>query len=145
MSYQQPPQPYLQPVSPETEGASTIALWLEILFGFFGLLGIGHVYSGRTLLGIAIMIGWWIYIGVAGTLITITVGIAGCLFGPLYLAIPIISGIQARTYMKKSRGTGSWLPVGFVAGGGCLLTVITILVFLFALGGLSLILGSMNY
>jgi hypothetical protein len=147
MSYpQSPQQPYTQQqISPETEGASTIALWLEILFGFFGLLGIGHVYSGRTLMGIAIMIGWWIYIGVAATLISITVGIAGCFFGPLYLAIPIISGIQARTYVKKSGSKGNWLPVGFVAGGGCFLTIITILIFLFALGGLSLILGNMNY
>lgn len=43
--------------SPETEGAATTALWLEIIFGLFSLLGIGHVYSGRTALGIALMIG----------------------------------------------------------------------------------------
>jgi hypothetical protein len=37
---------YTKQISPETEGASTTALWLEIVFGLFSLLGIGHVYLG---------------------------------------------------------------------------------------------------
>jgi hypothetical protein len=41
-------------LSPEVEGAATTSLWLEIIFGIFSLLGIGHVYSGRTALG-----GWY--------------------------------------------------------------------------------------
>ena len=91
------------------------------------------------------MFGWWIYIGAAATIISITVGLAGCVLGPLYLAVPIISGIQARTYMKKRGGTGSWLPVGLIAGGGCLLSIAAIVIFIFVLGGLGLILGNMNY
>jgi hypothetical protein len=110
-------------ISPETEGAASIAILLEILFGFFGLLGVGHVYTGRIGLGIAAMIGWWIYLGVAITISMLTLGFAACLLGPLGLAIPIISGIQARTYMTQKGGIGSWRSVGIMAGGGCLLVI----------------------
>ena len=113
-------------VPPETEGAATTSLWLEIIFGIFSLLGIGHVYSGRTLLGILLMVGWWVYIVVAGFLSTITLGIGACVFVPIYLAVPIISGIQARTYTLKTNGKGNWTHVAFVAGGGCLLVLIAI-------------------
>jgi hypothetical protein len=122
-------------VSPETEGAATTALVLEIVFGLFSLLGIGHVYGGRTVLGIALMIGWWAFIGVAGFASTITLGIAACLFIPLFIAVPIISGIQARTYLKTQEGTGSWQSVALVAGGGCLLVIVSIvLIFVFVIG-----------
>lgn len=110
--------------SPETEGAATTALWLEIIFGLFSLLGIGHVYSGRTALGIALMIGWWVYIAIATVISIITLGFGACLFAPLYLAVPIISGVQARTYTQRVGGQGSWQSVGLVAGGGCLLVIL---------------------
>jgi hypothetical protein len=113
-------------VSPETEGAATTSLWLEIIFGIFSLLGVGHVYSGRTLLGILLMIGWWVYILVAGFLSTITLGFGACLLVPIYIAVPIISGIQARTYTLKTNGKGNWTHVAFVAGGGCLLVLLAI-------------------
>ena len=109
-------------------------MFLEIIFGIFGILGIGHVYTCRVLMGIAMMVGWWIYISAAVAITSLTVGIAGCIFGPLYIAVPIISGIQARTYMRKRGGTGNWLPVGLVAGGGCVFTIIAIVIFVFALG-----------
>ncbi len=113
-------------VSPETEGAATTALWLEIIFGIFSLLGIGHVYSGRTMLGIVLMIGWWIYIALAGFISAITMGLGACLLVPIYIAVPIISGIQARTYTQKMAGRGNWKNVAFVGGGGCLLVVLII-------------------
>lgn len=129
-------------ISPETEGAASIALWLEILFGIFGLLGIGHVYTGQMALGIVVMVAWWLYIGVATTISVVTFGLGACLFVPLHFAIPIISGIQARTYMKQRGGTGSWQSVGMVAGGGCLLVIIAIVVFMVFMGGLGVLLGS---
>src|SRR4030043_40304 len=94
-------------VSPETEGTATTALWLEIIFGIFSLLGIGHVYSGRTWLGLALMLGWWCYIFEAGVLSTITLGIGACLFVPIYFAVPIISGLQARLHMEKTGEKGA--------------------------------------
>lgn len=129
--------------SPETEGAAATAMWLEIIFGIFSLLGIGHVYSGRTALGIALMIGWWVYIGVAIFISLITLGFGACLFAPIYLAVPIISGVQARTYTQRVGGKGSWQSVGLVAGGGCLLVILSI-VALFAFGLLSNMLSQFN-
>jgi hypothetical protein len=122
-------------VSPETEGAATIALVVEMVFGWFSVLGIGHVYGGRTALGIGLMIGWWVFIGFGSFIASITFGIAACLLVPLYIAVPIISGIQARTYLKTSGATGSWQSVALVAGGGCLLVIIAIvLIFVFIIG-----------
>jgi len=109
---------------PDVQGASTTALILEIIFGFFGFLGIGHVYSGRVALGIILMVGWWVFIAVAALISSFTLGIAGCFFGPLYIAGPIISGIQARTYVQQKLATGSWSSVALVAGGGCVFLVI---------------------
>lgn len=122
----QQPVYIVKPASPETEGAANTALWLEIIFGIFSLLGVGHVYSGRTLLGILLMIGWWVYIVVAGIISTITLGFGACVFVPIYIAVPIISGIQARMYTQKTTGKGNWRNVAFVAGGGCLLVLIAI-------------------
>ncbi len=122
-----------QPLSPATQGASTTALWLETIFGLFGLLGVGHVYAGRIVLGIALMIGWWIYLAVAAAVITITVGVAACLFAPISLAVPIISGIQARTYIQQKGGAGDWPSVALVTGGGCLL-IITAIILMLVLG-----------
>jgi len=122
----QQPVYLVRQVSPETEGAATTSLWLEIIFGIFSLLGIGHVYSGRTLLGIAMMVGWWIYIAFAGFISVVTLGFGACLFVPIYFAVPIISGIQARTYTQKVGGKGNWLSVALVGGGGCLIVIIAI-------------------
>jgi hypothetical protein len=119
-----------QPLSPATQGASTTALWLETIFGLFGLLGVGHVYAGRIVLGIALMIGWWIYLAIAVAVVTISVGVAACLFAPVSLAVPIISGIQARTYIQQKGSTGNWPSVALVTGGGCLLIIAAVILIL---------------
>ena len=145
MSYspqEQQPAYVTRQISPETEGAASVSLWLEIIFGIFGLLGVGHVYTGRIALGIVAMVVWWAYIAIATTITAGTLGLAACLFGPLYLAVPVISGIQASTYMKQRGGTGSWQSVAIVAGGGCLLVIVAIVVFGFVLGGLAAVLRS---
>jgi len=130
---------YLQPVqSPDVQGAATTSLVLEIIFGLFSLLGIGHVYSGRLGLGIALMLAWWVYLFVAGFISSLTAGLAACLFVPLYFAVPIISGIQASTYVKKSGATGSWSSVALVAGGGCLIILLAIACLVGSLGLLSI-------
>ena len=114
----------IRQASPETEGAATTSLWLEIIFGLFSLLGLGHVYSGRTLLGIGLMFAWWVYIILAGFLSAITMGFGLCLFVPIYIAVPIISGIQARTYVHKTHGKGNWKNFVLVGGGGCLVIIL---------------------
>ena len=121
-----PAAPPRAPLAPEVQAAATTALILEIVFGLFSLFGIGHVYSGRLGLGVALMLGWWAYIAIAGFLSTLTGGLAGCVFIPIYIAAPIVSGIQASAYVKKTHATGSWKSVGLVAGAGCLIAAGTI-------------------
>ena len=116
----QAPAQYQPPLPPEVEGAATTALWIEIIFGLFSLLGLGHIYSGRIPLGLALLVGWWVFIVLAAGISSITAGLAACLFVPLYFVVPIISGVQASTYVKKARVTGSWKSVGIVGGSGCL-------------------------
>ena len=136
------PQPMyvVRPTDPASEGAATTALWLEIIFGLFSLLGVGHVYSGRVILGIALMIGWWIYIAATAFFSSITVGFGACLCIPLYFIVPIVSGIQARTYVQTRGGRGSWTSVILVAGGGCLLATITVIVIAVVLAGMGFVL-----
>jgi len=135
---QDQPPVYSSPNSAVTQGASTTALWLEIIFGIFGLLGIGHAYSRRVPLGLGLMIGWWVYIVVAFFVSTATLGFAACLFLPIGIAVPVISGIQARTYVQRTQGTGNWSSVGVMAGGGCLtLIIIVVVLFGVVLGGSS--------
>jgi hypothetical protein len=129
----------IQQTNPETEGAGTIALWLEIIFGIFSLLGVGHVYSGRILLGIILMVVWWIYISVTALFSSLTFGVGACICIPLYFIVPIISGIQARTYIKKTGGKGSWQSVAFVAGGGCLLVIIALIMIIILLTGMGIL------
>ena len=135
----QQPVYVVRQASPETEGAATTALWLEIIFGLFSLLGVGHVYTGRIGLGIILMVGWWMFMALAGFVSTITLGITACLFGPLYIAGPIISGIQARTFMQKKGGGGSWSSVAGVAGVGCLLVIAAATILLVSFGALGVL------
>ena len=122
---------------PDVQAAATTSMVLEIVFGLFSLLGIGHVYAGRVGLGLALMLGWWLYLLIAAGVSTITAGIAACLFVPIFLVVPIISGIQSSAYVKKIGATGSWRNVALVAGGGCLFVVIALCV-LPALGIISI-------
>lgn len=114
----------IKQITPEVEAASNIALVLEMIFGWFGLLGVGHAYTGRIGLAIGALIGWWLFIIFASVISSITLGIALCLFVPVYIAVPVISGIQARSFVRQMGETGNWGAVAGVAGGGCLLLII---------------------
>jgi hypothetical protein len=133
--YQQQPV-YVQPMSAATQGASTTALWVEIIFGLFGLLGIGHVYSGRIKLGIGLLLGWWVYIFIAFFVSLGTLGLAACFLVPISIAVPIVSGIQARTYVQRVGGIGDWSAVAKVAGGGCLGMILLVVFLSLVIGGL---------
>jgi hypothetical protein len=137
MGYSPPPQDRLyasQPLPPDVQGASTTALWLEIIFGLFGLLGVGHAYAGRLLIGALLLFGWWVFIGLGAFITSLTFGIAACVFGPLFIAGPIVSGIQARTYVQREYCTGSWTSVIGLAGGGCILMIVVIVILVFVVG-----------
>jgi TM2 domain-containing membrane protein YozV len=104
-SYAQPP--VYQPAG-TVQGAATakkdptVALLLELI-GYLGFLGIGHIYAGKTTRGIALLIGWWIYLALAWLL---TIVLVGCLLLVVALAVPILSGLWIKSEMEKEQALG---------------------------------------
>jgi hypothetical protein len=103
--YQQPMGGYMvSPKDPQT------ALTIEIAAGLFGFLGMGHLYAGRTQEGILLLIGWWVVLVVAVTVIIFlsvcTFGLGLCLFPVVWLGGPIFSGLRLRSIM-----TGQPMPL----------------------------------
>ena len=122
----------------QVQAAATTSLVLEIVFGIFSLLGVGHVYTGRIGLGLALMVGWWVFLGIAAAISSLTAGLAACLFVPVYFVVPVVSGIQASAHVKTAMVPGSWKSVAIVAGGGCLIVMISLAALASVFGLLSL-------
>jgi predicted amidophosphoribosyltransferase len=84
-----------------TEAWAKNALLLETIAGYFGFLGLGHIYAGRALLGIGLMLGWWlgltIIVGMAATGIGLLIAL------PAFFGIPYFSGTRARDYIRANR------------------------------------------
>jgi hypothetical protein len=106
----QPQQPYPQPYNPQYPqnpaqyGSAqpkdpTVGLLLELL-GYFGFLGIGHIWAGKTTRGVALLVGYWFYWICAAIL---TIVLVGCLMIPLGLAFPIISGFYLKNEMEREQ------------------------------------------
>ena len=66
-----PFQPYPVPIAPRSAG---VAVALEIIVGLFGIFGIGNIYAGRTMLGIVLMVSFWVLFWVNFFLIFILIG-----------------------------------------------------------------------
>jgi len=87
------------------------AMIIEIVAGYFGLLGIGHLYAGRTTAGLVRLFGWWILIiGVLfGSAIFSAFGDAGSILAvitlicliPVILAAPVVSGLMLKRSMRS--------------------------------------------
>lgn len=109
------------------------AMVIEIVAGYFGFLGIGYLYAGRTAAGLLRLFGWWAFIGVAVLLISVgpfapllaigtldteaeleaglsllggglTLAFMGlCCLVPIVLAIPVISGLMLKHSLSAER------------------------------------------
>jgi TM2 domain-containing membrane protein YozV len=74
----------------QTDKDVNTAFLIELVGGFFGLLGIGYIYTGRTNDGILRLILWIIYNVIAYIAIMLLISIfVGCLCIPVQLAIQI--------------------------------------------------------
>ncbi len=133
-----------QVASVEVSTAAMTALVLEIVFGLFGILGVGHAYARRLGLALVLLVGWWIALIVILLVVAGTLGFTGFCLAPLWIAVPIISGLQARQYVLKSGETGSWPLVAAFAGGGCLLLLATACVGMVTVIGLAGLVGSLS-
>lgn len=120
------PSRALRAVDVETTG--WIALVLEAIFGWFGILGVGQAYVGRLGLGIGLFFGWLILLFVLGVLSAATLGIMACLTVPVWVAGPVISGLLARRYALAYQVTGSWGRALAYGGIGCLGLILLICV-----------------
>lgn len=96
------PPPYVPPPVPPVPVAAEgrdpqTAMILEVIAGLFGFLGIGHFYAGRTNTGLALLIGWWVFLGVEVMLMAVLIG---CLLLPLNVIVPVVSGIWVRNELQ---------------------------------------------
>ena len=53
--------------------------------------------DGRTNTGLALLIGWWVFLGVEVMLMAVLIG---CLLLPLNVIVPIVSGIWVRNELQ---------------------------------------------
>ncbi len=78
-------------------------LLLEMIPGFFGFMGVGYLWAGEVGLGLAIMVGYWLFWGAFAVLAVLTLGLLLCLLPiviPLYIAAPIVSGIMLQRRLQ---------------------------------------------
>jgi hypothetical protein len=122
-----PPPPIVtSPYITSTAGGSpdstdTIAMVIEIVFGVFGLMGMGWLYVGNFLYAALIFIGFVILLTIEVVLITLTAGFCACVAFPLNLVIVIVSGLRVRDYVQRTGAKGSVLYVVIAAVVGFLL------------------------
>lgn len=106
--YGQPPYgqpPYGQPPYGQPAKDPTVGLLLELI-GFLGFLGIGWIWAGETAVGIALLVGWFVFLGVEFLLFFVAIGF--CLT-PLNLIVPIASGIILMNRLKaRQAAVASW-------------------------------------
>lgn len=76
---------------------------IELVGGFFGLLGLGYMYVGRTEEGILRLAIWLLYNVVAYvTIALLSAIIIGCFLIPFQLAIQIVIPFLSANALKKS-------------------------------------------
>lgn len=144
-NYQQPSAVPPTSIQPKAESTDTIAMIIEIVFGLFGIMGMGWIYVGNLPLGIGLFIGWLIIVLIAflsPTLITtLTMGLGVvtycclALLPPLNIVGAIVSGIRARDYVRNTGAKGSILHLILAAIIGVIFVCLAVTVPLFALGG----------
>lgn len=88
----------------------TLALLLELI-GYAGVLGIGHMYAGRTGRGVALLLGWIFYGAIAAVFFVTLVGAPlACLMLLLWPVVPIISGFWIKNDLDKERAVYGYRP-----------------------------------
>jgi hypothetical protein len=98
-----PPPAYLPPAAPAARKYDVnTAFLIEFLGGFFGLLGIGYMYTGRTNDGVVRLVVWLLYSIIAwvtiGLLAAIVVGLI-CI--PFQLVIQVGVPLWSANQLKK--------------------------------------------
>ena len=91
---------YSQPLAPKDPNT---AFLIELVGAFFGLLGLGYIYVGRTEEGVIRLIAWMVYNVIAWVAIVfLSAFIIGCFCIPIQLAIHVGVAIWSATTLKNS-------------------------------------------
>ncbi|MEM7344110.1 MAG: hypothetical protein AAF485_07695 [Chloroflexota bacterium] len=85
------------------ENRPMISAILELIGGYFGILGIGWMVAGDVLRGIIFLVCYAIFLSILGFLTFITAGLFACIAGPIYIAVPIASAIYAYRFAEDNR------------------------------------------
>lgn len=84
------------------------AFLIELVGGFFGLLGLGYLYAGRTNDGVLRLILWILYDIVAAVIITILLAlIVGIVCIPIQLVIQVGVPLWSATQLKNQMAQGA--------------------------------------
>jgi hypothetical protein len=99
------PQQYYAPpvVIVQQSDNSGLAIVLEVLGGLFGLFGIGWLIAGETTTGLLMLIGGFVWIGVAVVLSILTFGLFGFCLVPINLGAMITSAVMLNNKFKQKR------------------------------------------
>jgi TM2 domain-containing membrane protein YozV len=92
----------------KTDKDVNTAFLIELVGGFFGLLGIGYMYVGRTNDGVIRLILWIIYDVIAAITISLLLAVfVGILCIPFQLAIQIGVPLWSANNLKNILATGN--------------------------------------
>jgi len=81
-----------------------VALLLEVIGGFFGLLGIGWIYAGRSVGGVVLLLGYWLLDWVIGLTLAIgTLGAWCCVWPAQNLLFGLVSGCGVYRWLERRR------------------------------------------
>jgi len=84
------------------DSSDIIAMVVEVLFGLFGLLGVGWLYAGKFSTAMLMFLGFFVLVFIEAVALFSTIGLATCVIIPLNLAIAVISGVRCRDYVRNS-------------------------------------------
>jgi hypothetical protein len=69
---------------------------LEVVAGWLGFLGVGHIVSRRVVRGVLLMASWWLGVLLGLTMVWATGGLGIVCFVPIWLLGPIFSASSLR-------------------------------------------------
>ena len=115
-----------QNIQPRSDSTDTIAMIIEIVFGLFGILGVGWLYVGNFLVGGLLFVGWFLALGAVVLLLTVfsavTLGFGSflvCCIPPVGIAIACISGLRVRDHVRNTGARGNFILLLIPAVIGC--------------------------
>jgi len=86
------------------------AFLIELVGGFFGLLGLGYIYVGRSSEGVVRLVAWLLYDIVAGTIIALLLAVVvGVVCIPIQLVIQVGVPLWSASTLKNQVLGGSVL------------------------------------